>query len=240
MHGPYQGLTIDDGGAANQEMHFLDDFGLGWAGIPLYMATEMMVGRMTGGKGMAKILRKSQKAAYRSLTGVTGFGLKEPGAGSVHRFNVHASAAQRSGQLPQEARRYMRLKKDLKGSRLLRGKGNVAEALMQKGGSLRNMSQSYGRGAAAKIYGAATAGRLVRGAAVIPLMHAFVGMGRSMAESIMDWEPQQADDPRVQFGGYYADTRTAMTQRQASIQAIHNSGIAARSALANEAAHIHS
>lgn len=238
---PYQGLKV---GARDQyEGHFFDDFGMGiwgYAGMALAEMghqTGLYMPGITKGRGVQGVRRMLKTQKMRAMMSV--------GANQTN-FNRMMRRGSRWAGRSREVRQYRRLRaalfdRDITG----RYPGNPLSALYEKsGGNFRRLQARYGTGAARRIWGSTQLGKFSRITGIVPLFMLGAQLAGGVMEGIMSFEPpgMEAGGPSPEFGGMsynVPDTRTAYTQRQASLMAIHQSGMQARAAIGNEASLIH-
>jgi len=104
------------------------------------------------------------------------------------------------------------------------------------------LRKSFGGAAASRI----GVSRLLGGASKALFAYSMFQMGLGLInginEVIENYEPPEPKTPfhrDLETGGGFVDTRSAQTQRQRAIQAIHNTQLSTRAALGNEASILH-
>lgn len=96
-----------------------------------------------------------------------------------------------------------------------------------------------GRGNAAKMTSRAGLTIGVRSAWTALNFGLGLAAGRGIGSMIANYESHKDNDIQLESGGHFADTQGSFTQRQRSLEVIHNSQLTTRSALGNEASFLH-
>lgn len=245
---PYQGLKIGD--AEDTQPHFLDDLGLGLPGIGIMIAGEWATERVLRGRGMKifgrrfggveGLLKGSRAGARDAISRTFGPRMTETQVNTIlHRRAQFNPSSWAHGAVPMEVRQHQRLKRDLFAAK--RGKRysfRTAERLVG-GKTSAELAEAYGTRTARRLAVGVQPHRFFRMAAMVSIGAGLLQMGSGAVRGFMNWEPSTTTGPAVEMGGHFADTRTARTMRQSSLQAIHNSGLQARAALGNEASLMH-
>jgi len=240
---PYQGLQM--GSDSQSEGSVADDLGIGLPGLAVLFGLDYYADRggylpFTGagdvGPGGGKRLLQTMKtrAAYPGQKGFIG----EKDAAKI--WGLQGFAPYRHVT----ERQYQRMRRDM-----LRLKGgaklNPMSGLFNKSrGNFGRLRSRYGTQAATRIWGVTQVGKIARAANIVSLVTLGAELGGSLVDAINEYEPaalQTSGGPTPEFGGQYEMpvSRVAWTQRQASLQAIHQSGMQARAALGNEASLMH-
>jgi hypothetical protein len=247
---PYEGLFNEE----TENYPWWLDFGLS----PLSFMVAF------GGAGLAYSATTGKKALsklYRGSRGLAGLELMGSGVDPRRVATVFSNPATerarmlRRGKIPYAGpidpgaarawQQFENLHTDLrKVSRGTRGKNRIgglwANARSQRM-SYTRMASRYNPGVAAKIAIGGILGDVMTFVGITGTAYLGATMLGGVAESIANWQPTQSTNPQLEFGtGNIVQPRAAMTQRQRALMAIHNSQLATRSALGNEAAHIHS
>jgi len=236
---PYQGLQF--GVDRQNETHVADDLGIGLPGLGVLVAADLLADRGgylpwvgagdVGAGGGKRLMRSAMRRA------------KPPGM-TAQTFERLTDIFPRGGQGFQgpKTTQYLNMKSDIAG---LKGGMKISPmaGLYQKShGNLQKLRTRYGSSAGRRIWGVTKIGKFARTVNVVSLLTLGIELGGGIYNAINDYEPSKSilGGMTPEFGGYETPfSRTAWTQRQASLQAIHQSGMQARAALGNEAALLH-
>lgn len=240
---PYQGLQMGSDNAS--EGSVADDLGIGLPGLAVLFGLDYYADRggylpFTGagevGPGGGDRLLRTMKARAK-FSGQKGF-MSDADAGKIWAMQGYSPYRHAT------ERQYQRMRRDILG---MKGgyKNNPMSGLFDKAkGNLRTLHSRYGSRAANRIWGVTQVGKFARMANVVSLVTLGAELGGGLMNAINEYEPaalKTSGGPTPEFGGQYEMpvSRTAWTQRQASLQAIHQSGMQARAALGNEASFMH-
>lgn len=247
---PYQGLQM--GSRDQAEGHFFDDMGMGMPGALALVGAEVMYQRggylpfITKGVGPQGTRRLLKQQRARAFVASGRLGGARPGYRGL--YNEGRSRVVRGAGFtmrdPVEVTQYRRLRRDMFDKRIGgRYPNNPMAALYDEaGGSFRRLQSKYGTRAASRVWGVTQLGKISRVTGMVSLAYLGADLASGIMEGIMNYEPPglPAGGVNAEMGGQFVpDTRTAWTQRQASLMAIHQSGLQARSALGNEASFLH-
>jgi hypothetical protein len=237
---PYQGLNVGSDDPATGS--YADDLGIGLPGIAVLFGLEAWADRggylpFTGageiGLGGGDRLLKSARFRAKPI------GMDDK---TFTRLLKQKSPWLRRSKT---VRQFTRMERDLAsitgaGSRL-----NPMTTLFDKAkGNYGRLRTRYGTQAATRIWGVTQLGKFTRALNMVSIATMGAELMGGMVDAINEYEPTalKAGGPTPEFGGeayQVPSTRLAWTQRQASLQAIHQSGMQARAALGNEAALLH-
>jgi len=120
--------------------------------------------------------------------------------------------------------------------------GSARSMMGRSANTMRTMTAQFGGKAAQRI----GVSRLLHGASRGLFAYSMVQLGIGLMRGVNDMiEAYTPPEPKVPWhrdletGGSFVDTRSAQTQRQRAIQAIHNTQLSTRAALGNEASFLH-
>lgn len=208
-------------------------FGVGWLGadligVPLLVGKKGLAGAMGGpGSSTWKHFKQLTRAKYGSAS-----------AGAIRDMALHGK--------PMDFARPT--------TPLARGGGVIqnSPALHGAAGAPTNMARDrmfhqglrreFGRSAARRIGAGRLLHGLSRGLFAYSMLQLGIGLMRGINDMIEAYEPPEPKVPwhrDLETGGGFVDTRSAQTQRQRAIQAIHNTQLSTRAALGNEASFLH-
>ncbi len=106
----------------------------------------------------------------------------------------------------------------------------------------KGLTQGFGAQAARRIGISRMLQGASRGLFAYSMLQLGIGLMRGINDMIEAYTPPEPKVPwhrDLETGGGFVDTRSAQTQRQMAIQAIHNTQLSTRAALGNEASFLH-